>query len=96
MVRSSSRKSSRKLKHKSYRNTVCPGNGAAHSGQGPPMSVRTVSLDMHTGQSYLKVPSWMILGCVKLAVKTTRTSTELTFYSPLIQHLPFLPCKQQF
>jgi hypothetical protein len=39
MERSSFRKPSRKLKHKSYRNTVCPGDGAAHSGQGPPTSI---------------------------------------------------------
>lgn len=90
MEESQFRKPSRKLREKLHclpREWCCPQWAASsyinqQSRQSP--------MDICPGHSYLKVPPWMTVGCVKLAVKTIRTSSELSLYSPLTQHLPYI------
>lgn len=75
MEESQFRKPSRKLREKLHclpREWCCPQWAASsyinqQSRQSP--------MDIRPGHSYLKVPPWMTVGCVKLAVKTIRTSS---------------------
>lgn len=66
------------------REWCCPQWAGSYYINQPP---RQSPIDTPTGQSYLKVPSWMTLGCIKLTVKINRINLLLFIFYLLIYYL---------